>query len=234
MKDYLPVLSRTSLFRGFSSKEILNILDILQPVLCSYKKQSILMLYGYCNPKIGIVLSGEVEGLRQVGGTRDFTMMRLGPGGIFGEVLAVSGTESPVTVQAASNCDILLLEYPFAFPAGQPQMQHLHICLQQNLAEEISRKYFALDKRIALLLIHSLRQRIATYLVDLLVQQGEYIALPFDRAGFARHLGCERSALSRELSRMAKDGLLQTSKRQIHITDVARLQTLVQNAEAAL
>ena len=48
------------------------------------------------------------------------------------------------------------------------------------------------------------------------------------RAGLAEYLNCDRSALSRELSRMQQEGLIETYRGSFKILDVARLRAQYQ------
>ena len=47
---------------------------------------------------------------------------------------------------------------------------------------------------------------------------------PLTRAGLAEYLNCDRSALSRELSRMQHDGLIETWRSSFKLLDKDRLK----------
>ncbi len=65
----------------------------------------------------------------------------------------------------------------------------------------ISDKYFPLSRRIDLLVMKSLRAKVAAYLLSEAEQQGTADLLhPVSRIQLADYLNCDRSALSRELS----------------------------------
>ena len=49
------------------------------------------------------------------------------------------------------------------------------------------------------------------------LQGGNQIAIPFDRQQLADYLGVDRSALSKELGKMKKDGLLNYRKNQFEL-----------------
>ena len=49
-------------------------------------------------------------------------------------------------------------------------------------------------------------------------------AVPLTRAGLAEYLNCDRSALSRELGRMQRDGLIETFRGSFKILDKERLR----------
>ena len=49
--------------------------------------------------------------------------------------------------------------------------------------------------------------------------------IPFTRTELAEYLNCERSALSRELSRMQAEGLIETYRSSFKILNVNRLSS---------
>ena len=55
----------------------------------------------------------------------------------------------------------------------------------------------------------SIRERVLSYLSELAISSGSvHFTLPFSRQELADYLGVDRSALSNELSKMQKDGLI--------------------------
>ena len=142
------------------------------------------------------------------------TLTRMGPGGIFADILAGSrGAKSPVTVTAATDVTVLLIPYKSLLRPGVP-LDAAHAAVLQNLVAAMADKYFALDRRVELLMLHSLREKVLHYLrTEALPAPGGAVRTPYTRAGLAAYLGCERSALCRELSRMRRDGILQIDGR---------------------
>ena len=80
-----------------------------------------------------------------------------------GDVLGGSSLSSPVTVLAAAPCEVLLLPYErLLLSDGSPAHQRV----VQNLVRTISDKYFSLSRRIDLLVMKSLRAKVAAYLLS--------------------------------------------------------------------
>ena len=52
--------------------------------------------------------------------------------------------------------------------------------------------------------------------------------MPLTRAGLAEYLNCDRSALSRELGRMQREGLIETFRGSFKILDKERLRSQCQ------
>ena len=225
MHSYLPVLQTSPLFKGFSLSEIQLVLAYFPAGPRQYAKGDTILSSGSFTSQIGVLLSGEVTAHKLSPSGELYTAARFTRGGIFGDLLAAGNTKSPVTLTAHSPCQVLYLDFP-TLPA--PAHQPLYFRLYANIIQEISNKYFALDKRVDLLLLQGLRKKIAAYLLEASGGDSHSFAIPYSRTGLAHHLGCDRSALSREISRMAKEGLLETQGQVFKIPQPGKLQKLLQ------
>ena len=184
------------------------------------------VLAGEPSRRVGIVLSGELEAYRPAPGGVRIPIAQVEPGGVFGDVLGGSSLSSPVTVLAAAPCEVLLLPYErLLLSDGSPAHQRV----VQNLVRTISDKYFSLSRRIDLLVLKSLRAKVCAYLLSEAERAGSLtFSIPFSRIQLADYLNCDCSALSRELSQMQRDGLLDTYKSSFKLLEPAVLKQMVQ------
>ena len=219
MNNYLPLLQTTTLFAGLSAAELSTLLSRLRASVRSYGKGEALVLAGEPSRRVGIVLSGELEAYRPAPGGVRIPIARVEPGGVFGDVLGGSSLSSPVTVLAAAPCERLLLS------DGSPAHQRV----VQNLVRTISDKYFSLSHRIDLLVMKSLRAKVAAYLLSEAARAHSLtFSIPFSRIQLADYLNCDRSALSRELSTMQREGLIDTYRSSFKLLEPDALQQMVQ------
>ncbi len=223
MHSYLSLLQTFPLFEGFSSAEIQQTLTLLAAAVKQFKKGDTILPSGAFTSQISIVLAGEVTAHKISPSGHIYTAARFVQGGIFGDLLAASGAKSPVTLTARTPCHLLTMEFPSALTTQPPVLFRLYA----NIIRELSSKYFALDKRIDLLLLQSLRKKIAAYLLEASAASSLPFSIPFNRTALAQHLGCDRSALCRELSRMVKEGLLETQGQIFKIPQPDKLQKLL-------
>ena len=220
MNNYLPLLQTTTLFAGLSAAELSTLLSRLGASVRSYGKGEALVLAGEPSRRVGIVLSGELEAYRPAPGGVRIPIARVEPGGVFGDVLGGSSLSSPVTVLAAAPCEVLLLPSD-----GSPAHQRV----VQNLVRTISDKYFSLSRRIDLLVMKSLRAKVAAYLLSEAARAHSLtFSIPFSRIQLADYLNCDRSALSRELSTMQREGLIDTYRSSFKLLEPDALQQMVQ------
>ena len=225
MNNYLPLLQNTTLFAGLSAAELSTLLSRLGASVRSYGKGEALVLAGEPSRRVGIVLSGELEAYRPAPGGARIPIARVEPGGVFGDVLGGSSLDSPVTVVAASSCEVLLFPYErLLLSDGSAAHQQA----LQNLVRTISDKYFLLSRRVDLLVLKSLRAKVCAYLLSEAEQQGSLtFSIPFSRIQLADYLNCDRSALSRELSLMQRDGLLDTYRSSFKLLQPDALRQMV-------
>ena len=80
-----------------------------------------------------------------------------------------------------------------------------------------------------LLVLKSLRAKVCAYLLSEAEQQGSLtFSIPYSRIQLADYLNCDRSALSRELSLMQRDGLLDTYRSSFKLLQPDALRQMVQ------
>ena len=224
-RDTLAVLGGCSLFRGLPPEEIDRLCACLGGRVRSCARGEALWLTGDAVADCGVVLRGRVRAEHVTGGgRRDVTAVQ-GPGAVFGDVLmATPSGRSPVDVLAAEDSELLFL--PFArIMGGCGRCCAAHETLRENLLGEISEKFWALRRQLRYLSARSLRARIALRLLDAAKASGaDTFSLGCSREELADGLGANRSALSRELSRMRADGLIDCYRDGFRLLDRAALR----------
>lgn len=204
------VLVKVDLFKGIAKEELPRLLEFLSSRCQCFEQGEMIFLAGYEESEIGVVLAGEIEAERTTLGGESLPITRIGAGGVFGDVLAGSRTLSPVTVSAATDCDVLFFSHSALLSQSGRAPAATGILLR-NLVAGISDKYFALSRRVDLLITKSLRERVLLFLTQS-GPKGVPLTLTMDKTRLAAYLGCDRSALCRELSRMQKDNILSVQK----------------------
>ena len=206
-------LSKTVLFRGSSPEEIKTMLDCLSAQTQTYQRGGIVYHAGDVVTSLGLVLSGSVSIENDdVWGNKSI-LDRVGPGQVFAETYAcVPGEPLLISVVAAETTEILFLD----------MSRVLHICsnacgfhskLIRNLLAISAQKNLNLSRRIFHTSSKSIRGRLLSYLSFQAIQHGSRdFVIPFNRQQLADYLSVDRSAMSSELSKMQKDGLLKVER----------------------
>ena len=217
MIENLDVLMNTPLFAGVGSAEMEPMLRCLDARFTRVKKDEIVLLQGSKPTWIGIVLSGQLHIVREDYDGNAALIAAVAPGEVFAEALCCAGVaESPITVIAAADSAMAQLRFDkLLHPCERACAWHTR--LVDNMVGLIARKNLLLQQRMDIMAIHSVREKVLRYLGSFDRPRGRIITLPFNREGMANYLCVERSALSHELSRMQRDGLIEFRKNKFKL-----------------
>jgi len=209
MKKYLNQLLETPLFQNIDAADAEDLLTCLSPQAKCFAKGNYITRSGENVHAIGLVLQGVVQMLKEdVWGNRTILTV-LPEQSIFGETFVCSGYyNSTVSFQAATDCTILFLSFDrILHSCGKACAFHHRLI--DNMVILIAQKNIQLMEKIELTSRKSLREKILLFLsLQAQRNQGLYFTIPMSRMELAEYLGAERSALSRELSRMKDAGLI--------------------------
>ncbi|HCC35871.1 MAG TPA: Crp/Fnr family transcriptional regulator [Ruminococcaceae bacterium] len=212
MRKYFDILKTTRLFSDIESGELETMLKCLGAEIKAVDRDEILLLAGDKPRHIGILLTGRLNILwEDYDGNRSL-MAAVTSGGIFAEALCCAGvTESPVTVLAEAYSTVMLLGFSRILHTC-PSSCSYHIKLIENMLSILADKNLRMQSRMEIVGLKSLRAKVLRYLKSFGYERGQNIVIPFNREELADFLCVDRSALSHELARMKKDGLIDYKK----------------------
>lgn len=161
------------------------------------------------NANIGVIVRGEAQLLALDRLGNETVGHSLESGSMFGTVSAILGEDLVATsVQLTTDAVIMWLPYRSLLIAG-PKLGRMHGIVMKNLLEAFSRKNVLMMQKVELLSQKTLRERMILYLLQRERRQGsERVRVP-GRVQLAKELECNRSALTREISQMQADGLIE-------------------------
>jgi CRP-like cAMP-binding protein len=203
----------TLLFRALTREECAAALELLQARGRRYPKGSLVLRAGSATEQMGLLLSGALTiESNDVWGSRTI-LSHVGPGEFFAESYALLPSE-PLLVDVAATQDsrVLLLricELEHLSPEAAPWASKL----LRSLLEISVKKNLALSQRSFHTSPKTVRGRVTAYLsaVSLRKGSGEF-DIPFDRQEMADYLNLDRTALSKELGKMQREGILEFRK----------------------
>lgn len=213
-------LSDTVLFRGIEPEEVQSMLECLKAKKRWYGKGEMVFRAGERTSSMGLVLSGVISiEIDDVWGNKSL-LSRIEPGQIFGETYAcLSEERMMVNAVASEDAEVLFLDTARVMKLC-PQDCPCHGTLVRNLVAALSQKNLVLSRRMIHLTAKSIRGRLASYLSYEAVSQGKReFTIPYNRQQLADYLNVDRSALSNELSKMQREGLLRTEKNRFCLMD---------------
>ena len=190
-----------------------NMLKCLNAHTQKYHKGQFIFQPDADAPLVGIVLEGSVQMISEDMWGNTSLLSVIGPDELFGETFACASEDNYIlTFQAVSECQILLMDYH----------RVLHTCnmacgfhhrLIENMVKIIAAKNLELIKKIDVVSKLRIREKILTYLSQCAgVNNANTFTIPMGRLKMAEYLCVDRSALTRELARMAEEGLIEYDK----------------------
>ncbi len=196
------------LLRGLEEEELQQIEAAGCLRKSSYGKGAVIFRTGEAVHELGIVLAGSVN-IENVDlwGNKSI-LSNIAPGQIFAESYAISGEAMLVDAAAAEDCEILFMDLRFLM-RDENLSKSWRRKLMDHLLQAAVRKNMVLSNRIFCTSSKTVRGRVLTYLSEMAVQSGDTtFQIPFNRQQMADYLNLDRSALSKELGKMQKEGLL--------------------------
>ena len=206
-------LANTVLFQDMQEEEIRAMLDCLGAERKSYEKGGAICRAGDSIQSMGLILSGRVQIENDDLWGNKSVLDSIGPGQIFAETYACLPDEPlMVTVVAAENTEVLFFNVNRILKTCPSACAH-HSRLIRNLLAITAQKNLSLSRRIFHTSSKSIRGRLLSYLSYQAASQGSRdFTIPFNRQQLADYLSVDRSALSNELSKMQREGLLVSEK----------------------
>ncbi|KXL52967.1 transcriptional regulator FixK [Anaerotignum neopropionicum] len=202
-------LSNTNLFRGTTPEEVASMLGCLMAEEKYYRKDEVIYRTGDIVHKIGMVITGSVSIENDdIWGNKSI-LDKIGPGQVFAETYACApGEPLMVSAVAAETTGILFLDVAKTLQPCSSACGH-HGKLIRNLLTISAQKNLVLSRRIFHTSAKSIRGRLLSYLSFQATREGQReFDIPFNRQQLADYLSVDRSALSNELGKMQREGLI--------------------------
>lgn len=207
MKKIFEGIKNNPLFKGISVADFEAMISCVQGKLQVYQKGEIIQLVGNPVEMIGLVVSGGVQVVRDDIEGKQNLMADLREGSLFGEVFACAGIlNSPVTVISVEKSEILHINYSKIITICSSACS-FHSKLIENMLELIAHKNLLLNQKIEILSKRTIRERLLCYF-DLYHNGARKFTISLSREKLASYICVDRSAMSAELSKMQREGLI--------------------------
>lgn len=213
MTDLMEVLQRCGLFEGIASADIRAMLGCLGPRQVDFDRGETLFPAESRAEDVGIVLSGSVQIVRNDFYGNRTIQDRVSPGGMFGEAFACAGVERlPVSVEGVEPGRVMRIRLRRITETCSSACA-FHNRMVMNLLRAMAAKNLQLNRKLEITSHRSTREKLMAYLTYQAERAGSsQFTIPFDRQGLADYLCVERSALSAEIGKLRREGVLESEK----------------------
>jgi CRP-like cAMP-binding protein len=217
MKRLFEAPKGAPLFDGIALSDFEKMFDCLSARKKVYQKDEVILLSGNLVSSIGLVISGSVKITKTDMDGRMIILAKMGASKLFGETFACAGIDhSPVTVIASDDdTEILFMNYRKIITTC-PSSCFFHNKLIENMLKIVAKKNLMLNEKIEILSKRTTREKLLSFF-DLHRGNQKIFKLPFDREEMAQYLCVDRSAMSNELGKMKKEGIIKFKKNVFEI-----------------
>lgn len=208
------------LFADVRDDQMQPLLQCLSAKKTLYQKEAFVFQSGQPAVYVGIVLSGGVNIIQEDFWGYRSILAHVEPGELFGEAFSCAQTKKlPVSVIATEASEIMLIDYGKIITVCSSACA-FHARLVSNMLHILAKKNILLTRKMEHLSQRTTRDKILSFLSAQAVQNGSNaVTIPYNRQELADFLCVERSALSRELMQMKKDGLLDYEKNRFVLSE---------------
>ncbi len=213
MKQYINLLKNTYMFNGINESEIEGMLKCLNARTMLYKKNEYILRNGETVNSIGMVLEGlALVEKEDIWGNRTI-ISEISPGSLYAESYAcLSKLPTEISVIASDNTTVMLFDIRRILTTCSSSCG-FHTKLIQNLLYTIAQKNVLLTKKMEYISKKTIKEKLLAYLSSEAMKAGSpTFNIPFNRQELADFLSVDRSALSSEISRLQKKGIISCRK----------------------
>ena len=218
MIKLIEKIKSSPLFAAIEEAELVSLLGCLKPVRKAYEKGETIFYAGETASSIGLVTEGRVQIVKEDYFGNRSILTEISGGGLFAETFPfVRLGKLPVSVLAASDCEVMLIDHK-TLVTGCASACGFHTKLIENMLYIMAHKNMVLNRKIEHISERTTREKLLSYLsAQAQAAESDEFTIPFDRQQLADYLCVERSAMSGELSKLRKEGIIEYRKNRFRI-----------------
>ena len=211
MKKYLSVLKETKLFEGVAEAEIEAMLNCLNAREKHFDEGEFVYRQGDRVDRISVLASGRLHVQSDDYWGNRSIITAVSPGEMFGQAY-LSGEAITNDVVAVESSTVITFDANRVLTTCSSACR-FHTLVVRNLFHALSENNLRFVTKLGHMSKRSTREKLMDYLSFMAKRAGSpTFTIPFDRQQLADYLSVERSAMSAELGKMQKEGLLKTNR----------------------
>ena len=218
LEKYYNQIKNSPIFYGMNDEELKGLLECFNARVRKYEKEEMIIRQGDMISNIYLILDGAVNIEKDSYWGRRIIISRLGKN----DNLALSfvgskDIESSVDAITVEDTLVLILGYEKCTSMCQNACTR-HKVLINNLFQILSKENIELIQKIENVSQKTIRDKLMTYLSnEAQKNHSNKFSISFNRQDLADYLNVDRSAMSFELSKLQKEGLIAYNKNQFQL-----------------
>ena len=213
MDDELCYVKKSPLFYGIGQEELYTLLKCCGEERETFETGERIFRMGEAVDRVMILLKGGAVVEKEDFWGRGEMLYELEEGDIFGEVYACARTPVlPVSVTASGACEAMFLDYQRILTFCSMACA-FHTRLLHNLLRLVSDQNIRLTVQFEHISRRNTRQKLLSFLSSEAIRRGRAsFDISLSRQELADYLSVDRSAMSSELGKLKKEGILDFQK----------------------
>lgn len=206
-------LQGLALFQDIEADKLTAMLSCLGALAKKFRKSEFIFLEGDKLQHIGVLVEGTIFIVKEDIRGHKAILDTVKSGGLFGESFVCGEVEnSSVSFQAASDCRVLFLSFQRVLRFCDNSCV-FHQKLVENMVKILAQRNVLMLNKMEIISQKTIRERLFTWFTQQSqVNSSRSFVSPMGRMELAEYLCVDRSALTRELAKMKKDGLIDFDK----------------------
>ena len=220
----LSTLTKIPLFRGVPETELKRIFKELKTNEICFRKGEIIAMQDEPVNRLIILLTGSVKAeMTDAAGRMAKVEDIEAPSPL--AILFLFGAENRFPVQAIAREEVTAAIIPRGSVLRMLSMNETILKNYLDISADFATR---LSSKLSMMSLHTIRQKLAVYLLDLSKKQGSgTVILDRPKSALAEYFGVARPSLERELTAMQRNGLIAAERKTIEITDRQELGRLI-------
>lgn len=225
--DAIQHLKKLPVFTELSDEQLVTINTITTER--NYRKGTVIFMEGEPGEGFHFVKSGKVKIIKMTDDGREHIIHILGPGDLFAEVLLFNNRPYPATAIAGEDARVGIIKN-----SDLERLVLTNNALALQIIKALSQRLLYAQQKIKNLALNDVTARTAETLLRLGRQHGKQtangleITLDLSRQDLASLVGTTRETVTRTLSVLKKDGLIEFDGHQLIIINPQKLARLIQ------
>ncbi len=207
-----------TLFEGISENNLKRLEECLKTREVKFYQDDEICSYNNSNQILGVILSGKAY-VKKLDRDGNYTILEtLHKNDIFSDTFQYTATDAnAISIFACEATTVLFFEFQSVFKRC-PQACEYHSVFVFNLMKNFLDKSKLLSQRIEILSNKTIKDKILSY-CSIMVHslESKTFVLPMSYTSFAEYLCVDRSAMMRELKKLATNGILSVNKKEITV-----------------
>ncbi len=199
---------RVTIFSSLDTQQLIKITDLITHK--EYKKGELIIMEGEAMDSLVILNDGQVKAFRTTQDGREQILHIFSEGDFFGERNLLKDYASAYTIEALEEVHVCLI-HKREFQRLIKEYPDIALKVMEELCERLDR----LENTVEAMGARPVEARVSSVLLEFADKYGKphpkgtLIELPLSREGIAHYIGLTRETVSRKMSLLQEDGILE-------------------------